>query len=415
MILRDVRALLLLGLGALAGAVLPACASAQAPVARDTVAGRRDTVPSRVDTAGGRRNLPPAGRDTVRIPLPARADSMIRNDSIIQGVTPAPFVLPPDTIKAPLARAESPPLLEIGPPRIYDRAALFATGAFSLSDMLGRVPGLTSFATGVAGAPTVVASQGDLRRIRLYLDGLELDPMDPRGRGIAPVNDIPLSSLEDVRIERGADEVRVYARSWRVDRTVPFTRADVFTGDQNTNLYRAYFGRRYSHGEALQVAAEQYNAQPNNALPSSDGRQFMGRVGITRGPWSADAFAQRTERSRGRFVGQGGPDATRDTLPGGEMKRTTSYIRFGNGDAERGRWIQATASAHDYHLAARTANSSFTSLPSAADSANAAVDSSLFESQYLLTGGLTRGPVRASLAERVRVGRGLVSHVMSGR
>ena len=41
------RALLVVGLGALAGAVLPEVSRAQVPVKRDTVSGRRDTMPSR--------------------------------------------------------------------------------------------------------------------------------------------------------------------------------------------------------------------------------------------------------------------------------------------------------------------------------------------------------------------------------
>ena len=263
MTLRKALRIVLFGLGAFAGAVLPAGALAQVPV-------RRDTALTRVDTAGGRRNLPPAGRDTVKIPLPPKADSMIRNDSIIKGIVPLPVVIKADTIKASLARAEAPPILEIGAPRIYDRTAMFATGALTLIDLLGRVPGLTEFTTGFLAAPALIASQGDLRRVRIFLDGLELDPMDRRARGVAPANDLPLHALEEIRIERGAEEVRVYARSWRVDRTIPYTRADIATGDQSSNLYRAWFGRRYDHGEALQVAAEQYTTQPNSRLASSD-------------------------------------------------------------------------------------------------------------------------------------------------
>ncbi len=415
MIVRTVWWIALLGLGAVAGAVFPDGANAQVPVRRDTVSGRRDTVPSRVDTAGGRRNLPPAGRDTIRVPTPLRADSMIRNDSIIKGIVPLPVTVKADTIKSSLARAETPPILEIGPQRIYDRAAIYATGALTLGDLLARVPGLTEFTTGFLAAPAVYASLGDVRRIRLYLDGLELDPLDLRARGVAPVNDLPLHALEELRIERGSDEVRVYARSWRVDRTIPFTRADIATGDLNTNLYRAYFGRRYDHGEALQVAAEQYTTQPDRRLPSSDAVNVMARLGITRGPWSADGFVQRTHRNRAQWVGTGDLDETRDTVPGLATYRTTAYARLGNGDPDRGRWLQLMFSASDYRLSARSSTSLLSTLPSARDSANAPVDSVSYVSQYLLTGGITRGRLSISAAERIRVGDGRTSHIMSGR
>ena len=55
--------MVLLGLGALAGAFLPTRLAAQVPVRRDTLSGR-DTARTRVDTAGGRKNPVPAGRDT---------------------------------------------------------------------------------------------------------------------------------------------------------------------------------------------------------------------------------------------------------------------------------------------------------------------------------------------------------------
>ena len=162
--------------------------------------------------------------------------------------------------------------------------------------------------------------------------------MDPRAkRNRRRRTTCPLCTLEEVRIERGADEVRVYARTWRVDRTTPYTRADVATGDQNTNLYRAFFGRRFAHGEALQLAAEQYSTQPERALPSTDGLHLMLRLGKTRGPWKGDLFAaaqQSEPRTVGRQFGNRADDI--DTIPGMESSRTTAYARIANGDPDRG-------------------------------------------------------------------------------
>ena len=122
------RLMLVIGLGAVAGAVFPA--RAQVPVSRDTI----------------------------RVPTPARADSMIRNDSIRRGAVPLPTPPRRDSVKPPLTRAEAPSILEIGPARIYDRAALFATGALTLSDLLGRVPGLTELTTGWRGATSACSA-----------------------------------------------------------------------------------------------------------------------------------------------------------------------------------------------------------------------------------------------------------------
>ncbi|MEP6990482.1 MAG: Plug domain-containing protein [bacterium] len=405
--------LVLIGLGAVAGAVLPDVSGAQVPVRRDTVGTKRDTARTRVDTAGGRRNLPPAGADTIKVPVPPKADSMIRNDSINKGIVPLPPVAKKDTIKAPLPRAEGPPVLDLGAPRVYDRTAMFATGALTLVDLLGRVPGLTAFTTGFLAAPALIASQGNLHGVRIFLDGLELDPMDLRARGVTAANDLPLNALEEIRIERGAEEVRVYARSWRVDRTVPYTRADIATGDQNSNLYRAWFGRRYAHGEALQVSAEQYTTQPNSRLPSSDVLNVMLRAGITHGPWSTDGTFLRTHRNRAPWSGVGTSAETRDTVAGIETNRSTAYVRLGNGDPEAGRWMQFVASAQAYTGSPRSSTS--VSYGTSTDSTSTIADSVAYESQYLLTGGINRGVVHLSGAERVRVGGHRTSHVMSGR
>ncbi|MDB4898328.1 MAG: TonB-dependent receptor plug [Gemmatimonadetes bacterium] len=414
MSLRLARCLAFCGLGVIAGAVLPAVLRAQVPVRRDTSSLRRDTLPTRVDSARARQVRPPAGVDTLVVPTPARADTMLVNDSIARGKVPLPAPPKPDTIKAPIARPEAPPVLEIGTPRVFDRTALFATGALTLSDLLRRVPGLTEFTTGWFGAPAVVASQGDMRRVRVFLDGIALDPMDLRARGVTPVNDLPLYALEELRIERGAEEVRVYATSWRVDRTTAYTRADIGTGDQNTNLYRAFFGRRYDHGEALQLAAEQASTQPNRLVESTNSQRMMARLGLTHGPWSWDLFAERTQRARGPWMGQGDFTQTRDTVPALDSRRTLAYLRIGNGDPDLGKWIQLIASADAYRGSGVTSTSIFTTTTPAPVTATTR-DSSTYESQYLLTGGISRSALRLSAAERIRVGNAHTSHVASGR
>jgi hypothetical protein len=400
------RCVLALGLGAVAGAVLPELLGAQVPVRRDTVAGRRDTLPTRVDSARANAPRPPGGRDTIRVPLPPRADSVPRGDTTRAAAKP-----PADTVKPPLPRTSLPPIIEIGPARIYDRTALYATGALTLGDLLGRVPGLTEFTTGWLGAPSTVAVMGDVRRLRLFLDGIELDPLDPRQRGAPAANDLPILSLEEVRIERGADEVRVHARSWRVDRTTAYTRADVATGDQNTNLYRAFFGRRFSRGEALQLAAEQYSTQPIRALPSSDALNLMLRLGATRGPWAADVFAQRSRRNRGPWVGFGGSRAI-DTIPGLEAYRTTAYARVSNGNTETGNWIQLSAASTSFTLSPRESNE-FSASPG---SETAAIpDSTSSIGQYVVSAGTTYGPFRLSATERLRAFDGRAESSPSAR
>jgi len=383
---------------------LPVTLHAQVPVRRDTVSGRKDTVRARVDTTRAAR--PPAvGRDTIRVPLPPRADTVLKNDSTrlaSKGPRTDSTKTRGDTIQPPLARAPVPPIIEIGAPHIYDRAALFATGSLTLSDLLGRLPGMTEYTAGWLGAPAAVAYLGDVRRIRLFLDNVEIEPLNPRMRGAVAPNDMPLHDLEELRIERDADEVRVYARSWRVDRTTAYSRADVFTGDQNTNLYRAFFGRRWAHGEAFQVAVDQYNTQPIRALPSSDALNIMLRAGTTHGPWKADLFAERSSRNRGTWTGFGGAASTLDTIKGLSASSITAYGRIANGDPERGRWFQLLVAGNKYTLSPRSSNNFLTSQTDT----TSIPDTSLFVGQYIVSGGASYGPLKAWATERLRTNRG---------
>ena len=175
-------------------------------------------------------------------------DSLLRRDSARAVVR--------DTIKPPLTTAEAPVLADPTGSFVWDRRDLFSTGALTVQDLLERVPGVTSIRSHWISEPMIGSFLGDPGRVRVFLDGLELEELDPRMHGVWDLTQIPLWALDDIRIERGASEIRIYVRSWRVDRTTPYSRTDIYTGDLNTNLYRGLFGRRYQHGEALQVAGQ---------------------------------------------------------------------------------------------------------------------------------------------------------------
>jgi hypothetical protein len=237
---------------------------------------------------------------------------------------------------------------------------------------------------------------------------VEFNDLDPRTGGVLDLTEVPLWPLEELRIERGATEIRVYMRTWRVDRTTPYTRTDISTGDQQTNLYRGFFGKRWNAGEGVQVGAQQYGTTPSQRFsPSSDGLSLLGRAGWARGGWSFDGFALRTNRNRGAIFPQliRGIDLI-DTVPKLQSSRTDAYLRAGYGDPESGLWMQAMASALSYTI---------TNNNSAAVTADTIPDSTRFQAQYLLTGGLSLGPLRLSGAERLRVQNGTRVWSPSGR
>ena len=63
-----------------------------------------------------------------------------------------------------------------------------------------------------------------------------LTSTEAREGGVRDLGVIQLWSLEEVAVERAAGELRVYLRSWRVERTTACTRTDITTGSENTNL-----------------------------------------------------------------------------------------------------------------------------------------------------------------------------------
>ena len=370
-----------IGLGLLVVAILHHTALAQA----DTTRARRDTARVVRDT-------------TVRVPARPPADSMLR-DTLAKRDSARAQAVRRDTLKAPFARAPMPVPIEIGQTLVYDRAALFATGALTLQDLLDRIPGITGLRSGWIASPMVSAYLGDVRRVRVFFDGLEYDELDPRAGGVLDLTQLQLWTLEELRIERGASEVRVYTRSWRVERTTPYTRTDIGTGDQQTNLYRGYFGRRFHGGGGFQLGAQQYGTTPQlRGSPSSDQLALLGRVGWARAGWNLDAFALRTSRNRGTIRPQQLQDVPApDSITGVESTRLDAYVRGAYGDPDRGVWLQALAGGFGYNIKHVEQNSSGTSDTTARDTTR-------FRAQYLLAGGFTWAGLRLSLAERLRVG-----------
>lgn len=379
-----------IGLGLMVGAVLHTVAHAQV---RDTTRTKRDTLRGRTDTAVVKRDS--LGRiDTsgVRVPVPPRADSMLLRDSLLRRDS-ARVVR--DTIKAPIAQAEAPVMADPSGSFTWDRKDIFSTGALTLQDLLERIPGVTTLRSGWISQPVLGAFLGDPRRLRVFLDGLELEELDPRMREMWDVTQIPLWALDDIRIERGVSEIRVYMRSWRVNRTTPFSRTDVYSGDQSTNLYRGLFGRRYQHGEALQIAGQQYGTDPGRNAQSSDALGVLGRVGIARRKWSADVTLLRNNRNLGTTV----------TVPAGdsiarlEGTGTELYTRLAWGTTDKGPWVQAIASGlkFTYGGQPRTAVGTAVNTPQLTDTTR-------FRSQYVFSAGYAAGPWRASVTQRYWAG-----------
>jgi len=369
---------LLLGLGLFVGAVCRAQEPPQ-PVPPPS------SVPPQQDTT----------QDTTGVRSAAHADSI-------------KALYHPDTTRsrAPLAHAPVPPLLEVGRSYRWDRAALDASGALTLTDLLDKVPGFTGFRAGWLSTPMQGAYFGDIARVRVFVDGIEMDPLDSRLHGLVDLATIQLWEFEEVAVERGASELRVYCRTWRANRVTPATRADVFTGNEQTNLYKAYYGQRFGPGFAGQVGAYQFN---NTGSFGGGGNQssIVLRVGYASGPFSIDAFGNRF--TRGRDVLQSGnPFLPITQLPDLESQRTDAYVRVGYGDPDHGRpWLQVIAASMSFKNTSPAASATTPIITDTTQilpiSSGSSIDSVNSESQYIASGGFVFAGIRFEGTDRFRV------------
>jgi hypothetical protein len=396
--------------------IAPASASAQRTV-RDTAQTRRDTtVTQRRDSAAARTDTTGAAADTTRADTTrAPGDTTGAPSDTTRGrAVPLPSdtlsdttKVPKDTIKAPIAHSPRPALTGSVIEYHWDRDSLFAANALTLGDLLGRIPGVTQIRSGWLGSPEFASYMGNASRVRIFYDGVEMDSFDPRNGGVPDMTMVPLWSLEDITVERGASEIRVHVRSWSITHTATNTRVDVMTGDQGTNLYHAFYGKRFGNGLALQLGGQQYGTSENNTLGGGSDLALMGRLGWAKGQWSIDAFASRSSRTRDE---QDPQRAVSGGVPRQERTRTDAYVRGGYGDPDSaGGWAQIMVANEkfDEHTPFRDQP-----LPFAAPDA---ADTTLSGTQYVAMAGINRGRFSLSAAERYHDLDSVTVNSVSGR
>ena len=338
-----------------------------------------------------------------QVPIPPKQKTDSGPDSV--GVKSDSAKVKIDSIKAPIGRFADPLTYEIGPQYEWNRAQLFATGALTLVDLLDRIPGITTFRSGWLATPQTATFNGDFRRIRVFYDGIENDNLDNKSGSVLDLSTIQIWTLEHLSIERSASELRLYMRSWRVDNTDPYTRVDVATGNEETNLYRGFYGKRYDNGGVLQFSGQQYGVRSPRFSGSGDALSLLGRVGIARKGWSIDGFVNRLHATR---------DIERAALgrpPVLSLDETTTnaYLRAAVGAPGGGPWGQITAAS----LAFKG-----TTGPDRSASAVGQPDTlerKILENQYIVSGGYTAGLARLEINDRIRASNGTTTNAISGR
>jgi hypothetical protein len=311
----------------------------------------------------------------------------------------------PDTIKPPIGRFADPALYEIGPQYEWNRAQLFATGALTVIDLLDRIPGVTTLRSGWLATPQTATYDADFQRVRVFYDGVEIDNLDSRTGGVLDLSTVQLWSLEHLSVERSAGEVRIYMRSWRAENTDPYTRVDIATGNEDTNLYRGFYGKRFDNGGVLQFGGQQFGVRSPRFAGSGDALSLMTRLGIAKKGWSLDAFVLRHHGTRDieRAVVGRPPVLSLDATT------TDAYIRAAVGGVESGPWAQVTVASLAFKgTTGPDRNVSATALADTLERRQS-------ETQYNLSAGYTLGPARFEVGDRLRVLGGTKYNGASGR
>lgn len=337
-----------------------------------------------------------------QVPIPVKP----KTDSGPDSVRVKADSIKPDTIKPPVGRFADPALYEIGPQYEWNRAQLFATGSLTVVDLLDRIPGVTTFRSGWLATPQMATYNVDFRKVRVFYDGLEIDNLDSRNGGILDLSTVQLWSLEHLSIERSANELRIYMRSWRVDNTDPYTRVDIATGNEDTNLYRGFYGKRFDNGGILQFAGQQFGVASPRFSGSGDALSLLGRIGLAKKSWSVDAFVLRHHPTR---------DAERASVESGsppvfalDATTTDAYIRAAVGGQESGPWAQLTVGSIAFKGTTAPDRSVATSF---ADT----LERRLSETQYNVSVGYTLGALRFEVEDRLRALSGSTYNGVSGR
>jgi hypothetical protein len=323
--------------------------------------------------------------------LRARADSIARADS-------ATGTLP---------QSEVPFLTEVGMSHRWNRDSLFATGALTLADFLDRVPGLASLRARFYLAAQVGAYNGDVSRVRLFLDGIELEALDARSGGVIDLSQFPIGVLEELVVERGANELRLLMRSWRGPvRLTAQTRADVLTGDNRSNTFRGFLARRARNGFAAQIMLQQRSTDDRRVGGDGDATTVFARMGLIRKKWSVDGtlLRVRTTQETLALINVDEYLLTGRAIPRFDQVQRDAYLRFASGDQSNGTWLQVIAASRQ-----NTESSPFGPAVSAQRFVADSADTTTSSAQFVATAGWSTARARFSATERLRRSGGVLT------
>jgi hypothetical protein len=199
----------------------------------------------------------PAVQDTA-IPPPTQQDTL------------APDTAAADTVAFVSVRPDDVPHGPLVPgSRItFTRDSILWSSALTVSDLLGRVPGVFVARGGFLGQPEYIMYAGrGPTSIEVFWDGTPLQPLGDDSVYVDPGR-IPVSYLGRVEVEVLPAGLRVYLVTERFERVGSHSAIRVMSGAFSTAEYTGLFQKRWANGIGVSIAAD-YSA--------SDGAQAVSR------------------------------------------------------------------------------------------------------------------------------------------
>ena len=141
----------------------------------------------------------------------------------------------------------------------WNEEGLLSARALTLLELLEEIPGVVPLRGGDYGQPSTVTAFGlGGGRVRVFLDGVEMPPVDG---GAVDLSRVGLGGIGTVRVERRPGELRVELFPLRFSDARPLSLLEVGTGDLNTNLFRGTFAHPFLLGSGLTVSLDRIDTE----------------------------------------------------------------------------------------------------------------------------------------------------------
>ncbi len=168
---------------------------------------------------------------------------------------------------------------------MFNADSLRFAGFFTLSDLLGQLPGVYVARGGFFGqAESVFYGGRGAGALEVFWDGLPYLPLGRDSVYLDPAR-IPLAPLERVEVSPLPGTLRVYLVSSRQRSTTAASSVGIVTGDRDIARYLARFAKRSHAGAGISLVADWADLNGSGGTSSSafNSFDFWGAVELTRG------------------------------------------------------------------------------------------------------------------------------------